>query len=59
MAERGALRVQLVAQLFRFADGVVTMNADVGAVRMKAAGQRRADAPGSAGDQHGAAGESR
>ena len=56
-AERGTLAVQLVAQLFRFADRMVTMDADVGAVRVKAASQRRADAPGAAGDQHGAAGE--
>ena len=54
----GTLAVQLVAQPFRFADRLVTMNADVGAVCVKAAGQRCADAPGSARDQDGAAGES-
>jgi hypothetical protein len=50
------LAVQLVAQRFRFADRLVTMDTDVGAVRMKAAGQRRADAPGRTRDQNGAAG---
>ena len=52
------LTVQLIAQVFRFADRLVTMNADRGAVRVKAASDSGADAPSSPSDQHGAAGES-
>ena len=53
----GALTVQLIAQAFRFADRLVTMNTDRGAVRVKAASHGGADAARSPRDQHGAAGE--
>jgi hypothetical protein len=51
--------VQLIAQLFRFVDRLATMNADVGAVRVKTASKGSADAPGGARDQDDAAGQDR
>ena len=53
----GASGIELVTLLFRFAGRTVKMDADIGALGMKAAGQRSTDAAGRASDQHRTLGE--